>query len=68
MLPWGRCFRYHYNLNNFQMVNLLFLARSITTSLGFAELKGPPSQAAGYDSESLEQMRAFVGTYYLVTM
>jgi len=61
------CFRYHYNLNNFQMVNLLFLARSITTSLGSAELKGPPNQA-GYDSESLEQMRAFAGTYYLVTM
>lgn len=66
--PWGRCFRYHYNLNNFQMVNLLFLARSITTSLGSAELKGPPDQATGYDSESLEQMRAFAGTYYLVTM
>jgi hypothetical protein len=49
------------------MVNLLFLARSITTSLGFAELKGPANQS-GYDSESLEQMRAFAGTYYLVTM
>lgn len=49
------------------MVNLLFLARSITTSLGFAGLRGSPDEA-GYDSESLEQMRAFAGTYYLVTM
>ncbi|KAK3906352.1 protein priB [Staphylotrichum tortipilum] len=58
---------YHYNLNNFQMVNLLFLARSITTSLGSAESRGSPDEV-GYDSESLEQMRAFAGTYYLVTI
>jgi hypothetical protein len=59
--------RYHYNLNNFQLVNLLFLARSITLSLGSPEPKGP-SDEGGYSSESLEQMRAFAGTYYLVTM
>jgi hypothetical protein len=59
--------RYHYNLNNFQMVNLLFLARSITLSLRSAEPKGLPDDG-GYSSESLELMRAFAGTYYLVTM
>ncbi|KAK4044033.1 hypothetical protein C8A01DRAFT_12582 [Parachaetomium inaequale] len=58
---------YHYNLNNFQMGNLLFLARSITTSLGTAEPKGVPGKE-GYDAKCLEQMRAFVGTYYLVTI
>jgi hypothetical protein len=49
------------------MGNLLFLARSITTSLGTAEPKGVPGKE-GYDTKCLEQMRAFVGTYYLVTM
>jgi hypothetical protein len=63
----SRDVRYHYNLNNFQMVNLLFLARSITLSLGSAEPKGLPDDG-GYGSESLELMRAFAGTYYLVTM
>ena len=59
--------RNHYNFNTFQMLNLLFLARSITIGLGSAELKNLPSQG-DYDSERLEQMRAFAGTYYLVTM
>lgn len=49
------------------MANLLFLARSITISLGSAKLKDL-SDKGGNDSDSLEQMRAFVGTYYLVTM
>ncbi|KAK4123769.1 hypothetical protein N657DRAFT_573578 [Parathielavia appendiculata] len=58
---------YHYNLDNFQMVNLLFLARSITLSLGSAEVKGFPGDGR-YSSELLELMRAFAGTYYLVTI
>ncbi|KAK4157889.1 hypothetical protein C8A00DRAFT_11257 [Chaetomidium leptoderma] len=58
---------YHYNLNNFQMVNLLFLARSITTSLGSVDLKSVPDKE-GYGTECLEQMRAFAGTYYLITI
>lgn len=49
------------------MTNLLFLARSITASLGFAEAGAPPDKG-GYTSEALEQMRAFAGTYYVVTM
>lgn len=49
------------------MTNLLFLARSITAGLGFAETGAQPDKG-GYTSESLEQMRAFAGTYYLVTM
>ncbi|KAL2188749.1 hypothetical protein L209DRAFT_680633 [Thermothelomyces heterothallicus CBS 203.75] len=58
---------YHYNLDSFQMMNLLFLTMSITTSLGAVETKGIPDKE-GYSSESLEQMRAFAGTYYLVTV
>jgi hypothetical protein len=57
---------YHYNLNSFQVVNLLFLARSITTSLRTTELK--TLEDGKYASESLEHMRAFAGTYYMVTM
>jgi hypothetical protein len=59
--------RYHYNLNNFQMINLLFLARSISSSLGSVESKSQLENGA-YPSECLEQMRAFAGTYYMVTM
>ncbi|KAK4147041.1 uncharacterized protein C8A04DRAFT_9434 [Dichotomopilus funicola] len=55
---------YHYNLNNFQMVNLLFLAQSVTASLGTVE----PNEEGDYDTEALEQMRAFATTYYLVTL
>ncbi|KAH6624905.1 hypothetical protein B0J18DRAFT_194851 [Chaetomium sp. MPI-SDFR-AT-0129] len=55
---------YHYNLNNFQMVNLLFLAQSVTASLGTVE----PNEDGDYDTEALEQMRAFATTYYLVTL
>ncbi|GAB1320540.1 Transcription factor domain-containing protein [Madurella fahalii] len=58
---------FHYNLNKFQMTNLLFLARSITAGLGFAETGALPDKG-GYTSESLEKMRAFAGTYYLVTI
>jgi hypothetical protein len=49
------------------MINLLFLARSISSSLGSVESKGQ-LENGGYSSERLEQMRAFVGTYYMVTM
>lgn len=49
------------------MVNLLFLAQSITSSLGYVEPQCPPGNE-GYSSECLEKMRAFAATYYLVTM
>ncbi|KAK3333658.1 hypothetical protein B0T19DRAFT_440404 [Cercophora scortea] len=58
---------YHYNLNSFQMTNLLFLARSICSSLGFTESQSATMQRE-QTSDSLEQMRAFAGTYYLVTV
>ncbi|KAK4247739.1 hypothetical protein C7999DRAFT_40971 [Corynascus novoguineensis] len=58
---------YHYNLSSFQMMNLLFLARSITTSLGTVDT-GEMATKGGCGSGSLEQMRAFAGTYYLITM
>ncbi|TLS22751.1 uncharacterized protein PpBr36_06044 [Pyricularia pennisetigena] len=65
---------YNFNMNSFQITNLIFLARSICVSLGTGE--GPslsPLQPLGSMTsdplapESLEKMRAFAGTYYLVT-
>ncbi|TLD34309.1 hypothetical protein PspLS_00558 [Pyricularia sp. CBS 133598] len=65
---------YNFNMNSFQITNLIFLARSICVSLGTGE--GPsvsPLQPLGgmtsdpLAPESLEKMRAFAGTYYLVT-
>lgn len=58
---------FHYNLNSFQMTNLLYMARSICMSLGFNELQGAVKQSE-HSSHCLEQMRAFSGTYYLVTV
>lgn len=59
---------FHYNLNSFQMTNLLYLARSICMSLGLNE-KGPGLlKERDHSSPSLEEMRAFAGTYYLVTV
>ena len=58
---------YHYNLNSFQMTNLLYLARSMCASLGFSELQGT-NEPKDFSSECLERMRAFAGTYYLVTV
>ena len=59
-------FRYLYNLNSFQITNLLFLTRSIAMSLGFTESQAWTKQTE-HTSGCLEQMRAFAGTYYLVT-
>ncbi|TLD17952.1 uncharacterized protein PgNI_00864 [Pyricularia grisea] len=65
---------YNFNMNSFQITNLIFLARSICVSLGTGE--GPslsPLQPLGSMASdplapvSLEKMRAFAGTYYLVT-
>jgi hypothetical protein len=58
---------FHYNLNSFQMTNLLYLARSICVSLGLSESRGMMKES-DYTSECLEQMRGFAGTYYLVTV
>lgn len=49
------------------MTNLLYLARSMCAGLGFSELNGA-SEPDGFSSEYLERMRAFAGTYYLVTV
>ena len=53
-------------MNSFQITNLLFLTRSIAMSLGFTESQAWTKQAE-HTSGCLEQMRAFAGTYYLVT-
>ncbi|KAB5570063.1 hypothetical protein GE09DRAFT_957073, partial [Coniochaeta sp. 2T2.1] len=62
---------FHYNLNSFQMTNLLYMARSICMSLGLNEKGQGVKQSenpADYSSQALEHMRAFAGTYYLVTV
>lgn len=58
---------YHYNLHSFQLTNLLFLARSICVSLGFNESQDG-TKMQEHTSSCLEQMRAFAGCYYLVTL
>ncbi|KAH8880399.1 hypothetical protein GQ53DRAFT_669908 [Thozetella sp. PMI_491] len=58
---------YHYTLNSFQMTNLLFLCRSICVGLGFTESQNVTKQNE-HTSACLERMRAFAGTYYLVTV
>ncbi|KAK4188676.1 protein priB [Podospora australis] len=55
---------FNYNLVKSQTTNLLFLIRSITSSLNYDDLEGED----GWSSESLEKMRAFAGTYYMVTV
>ncbi|KAK3997259.1 protein priB [Cladorrhinum sp. PSN332] len=55
---------YHFNLDKYQTTNLLFLMRSITTTLGFEASVDDNN----WTSESLERMRAFAGTYYLATI
>ncbi|KAK7923217.1 hypothetical protein PG985_007288 [Apiospora marii] len=57
---------FHYALTTFQVTNLLGLARSLCTSLGFNENK-TEMESQDYGSEKLDQMRAFAGTYYLST-
>ncbi|KAI1878478.1 uncharacterized protein JN550_000660 [Neoarthrinium moseri] len=57
---------FHYGLNSFQVTNLLGLARSLCMSLGFAQCS-LQSDPFSYSSSSLEKMRAYAGTYYLVT-
>ncbi|KAI0128702.1 hypothetical protein BJ170DRAFT_682487 [Xylariales sp. AK1849] len=53
-------------LNSFQVTNLLGLARSLCLSLGFDEGQFGTKQP-DHIPACLEQMRAFAGTYYLVT-
>lgn len=48
------------------MTNFLFLMRSLCISLGINESQGCTKQQQS-SSASLEQMRAFIGVYYLVT-
>ncbi|KAK8019814.1 hypothetical protein PG990_004952 [Apiospora arundinis] len=57
---------FHYALSTFQVTNLLGLARSLCTSLGFNENK-TEMEPSDYGSVQLDQMRAFAGTYYLST-
>ncbi|PNH46487.1 hypothetical protein VD0004_g1580 [Verticillium dahliae] len=53
-----------YNMNSYQLTNLLYLARSMSVTLGArdAQVGLTPAEAA---ARSLEYMRAFLGCYYL---
>ncbi|ORY59091.1 uncharacterized protein BCR38DRAFT_477399 [Pseudomassariella vexata] len=57
---------FHYALNSFQVTNLPFLARSLCVNLGFNDNQIATRQAE-HGSACLEHMRAFAGTYHLVT-
>ncbi|KAM0334122.1 hypothetical protein ACHAQA_001142 [Verticillium albo-atrum] len=58
---------FHYNVNSYQLTNLLFLARSMCITLGFREAQTglTPKEAT---TRGLEYMRAFLGCYYLNTL
>lgn len=57
---------FHYNVNSFQMTNLLYLMRSLCS--GLCLLEGVVEEAPQAKQHSLEQMRAFAGSYYLITL
>ena len=61
---------FHYNLNSFQLTNLVFLCRSICSSLGLTESTHLNSVRGNLDQftpKCLDNMRALLGTYYIVT-
>ncbi len=68
LTPSFALYRFHYNINSFQLLNLLFLTRSICSSLGLSEPPRGTKQAAELTSADLERMRAYAGTYYLSTL
>lgn len=62
---------YHYNLQSFQLTNLIFLARSICSCLGLTEsthLNSVKGRLDQFTPKCLENMRALTGTYYITTM
>ncbi|KAM0281351.1 hypothetical protein ACHAQH_003619 [Verticillium albo-atrum] len=58
---------FHYNMNSYQLTNLLFLARSMCITFGYRDTQAgrTPEEAT---LRSLERMRAFLGCYYLNTL
>ncbi|KAM7193295.1 hypothetical protein V8F20_008490 [Naviculisporaceae sp. PSN 640] len=62
---------YHYNLKSSQLTNLVFLARSICSSLGLTEsthLNSVKGRLDQFTPKCLENMRALAGTYYITTI
>lgn len=58
--------RFQYNLNSYQLTNMLYLARSMCLTLGFQE--SPFGTTGERSMGDLNQLRAFVGCYYENTM
>lgn len=61
---------FHYSINSFQLTNIFFLIRGLCVSLSLGE---PPRggllpPGSTYPSETLERMRLFAGTFYLVSL
>lgn len=62
---------YHYNLKSSQLTNLVFLARSICSSLGLTEsthLNSVKGRLDQFTPKCLDNMRALTGTYYITTV
>lgn len=60
-----------YNANSYQLTNLLFLARSLSMTMGFSESLCGPGGGGGVAegaAHNLDHLRAFVGCYYQNTM
>ncbi|KAJ4391495.1 hypothetical protein N0V93_005112 [Gnomoniopsis smithogilvyi] len=58
---------FHVSPQSVQLTNLLYLMRSVCVSLGFNESQ-EFSKQQDHTVANLEQIRAFTGVYYLVTM
>lgn len=60
-------FRFPIASKSFQLTNFLYLLRSICLSLDFNESSQGPFKQKEHSSASLERMRAFMGSFYLLT-
>ncbi|OAA57845.1 thiamine biosynthetic bifunctional enzyme [Niveomyces insectorum RCEF 264] len=65
---------FHYNINSFQLNNLLFLARGMCVSLNLCE-PAPSISGTGagtgdepVSSDTLDKMRTYAGTFYLISL
>jgi hypothetical protein len=59
--------RFHYDLNSFQVTNLLYMMRSLCVGYGWSESQNA-DKLKKMGSSGLEQMRAYCGAYYTSTL